>query len=228
MRKRHAIVFDLDDTLYPYRAFLRSGFVALARRLAEEQGLPVNRVVRTLSKARSTNRGREVQTLCRTLGLPVRQAGRLVEMIREHTPALSLPRASARVLRRLRPEWKVAILTNGTPRIQQRKIAALGLAPLVDAVLFATKYGNGRGKPSRAPFEAVLARLGASPATTVFVGNDVRADMSGARRAGMHTIHLTAHDRGLKNCAAPQCGIHLDRMANVPRAASRLLEPRTY
>lgn len=228
MRRPHAIVFDLDDTLYPYRAFARSGFVALAQQVAREQGVGVKAVVRALSNARRTDRGREVQVLCRQLGVPARQAGRLVETIREHTPVLTLPRASAHVLARLKPFWKIAILTNGTPRIQQRKIAALGVAPLVDAVLFATKYGNGRGKPARAPFQAVLDRLGVSPERTVFVGNDVHADMLGARRAGMHTIHFTAYDDRVKNCGAKDCGIHVRRLASVPRAAALLVGSGTH
>ena len=33
------ICFDLDDTLYPYRRFKLSGFVAVARRLSDRAGL---------------------------------------------------------------------------------------------------------------------------------------------------------------------------------------------
>ena len=51
MAERRAILFDLDDTLYSYRAFVRSGFRAVACQLAVERGLPAGRVLRVLRRA---------------------------------------------------------------------------------------------------------------------------------------------------------------------------------
>ena len=53
MSEPRAIVFDLDDTLYPYRAFVRSGFRAVGQRLAEERGVSVTSVLRALRQASS-------------------------------------------------------------------------------------------------------------------------------------------------------------------------------
>ena len=68
--KARAIVFDLDDTLYPHAAFVRSGFKAIARQLARDRGLSASLVYNVLDQARSSGgRGRELQRLCIRVGL---------------------------------------------------------------------------------------------------------------------------------------------------------------
>jgi putative hydrolase of the HAD superfamily len=102
---------------------------------------------------------------------------------------LSLSRSALDVLTRARADgWRLGVLTNGLPDVQRRKVEALGLARLVDAVVYAQEWGSGRGKPDPEPFEAVRARLGTAAAATVFVGDDPWCDMYGARAAGMRTI----------------------------------------
>ena len=51
MSERRAILFDLDDTLYPYAAFVKSGFRAVSRRVADAHGLPFCAVLRVLRRA---------------------------------------------------------------------------------------------------------------------------------------------------------------------------------
>jgi HAD superfamily hydrolase (TIGR01458 family) len=67
--------------------------------------------------------------------------------------------------------------------------------PLLDAGAFVAglEYAAGVdaevvGKPTRAYFEAALADLGASPAESIMVGDDVEADIGGAKAAGLRTL----------------------------------------
>jgi putative hydrolase of the HAD superfamily len=147
----------------------------------------------------------------------------LVAVIREHTPTLGLPAESRRVLGSLRAGWKVGLLTNGTPAVQRRKVEALGLGDLVDAVLCAVDVGDGTGKPAASAFYAALERLGATPASAVFVGDDPEADLAGASAIGMKTIHVVAHRPGDGACSAAGCGIHVRSLALVPAMASQLV-----
>jgi putative hydrolase of the HAD superfamily len=217
-----AIVFDLDDTLYPYRAFLRSGFDAVASKLAVERGLAARTVRRVLSEAFQTRRGRELQWLCSTLALPASAVPELATCVREHRPAVRLPVESLRLLVSLRPDWRLGVLTNGSPHIQRRKVAALGLAPLVDAIVFAGACGNGQGKPDMASFRAVLQRLGTTARSTIFVGDDLVADMLGASRIGMRTIHVLAR-APQSACSGRWCDAHVRRLARVRPLAERLM-----
>src|SRR5262245_16314735 len=118
LRDHRAIVFDLDDTLYPYRAFVPSGFRAVRVRMAPERKLQPSAVLRVLRRPLANGqRGRELQALCARLGFPESLVESLADLIREHTPSLRLPRESRQVLEALRASWKVGVLTNGAPHI---------------------------------------------------------------------------------------------------------------
>lgn len=228
MRNRRAIVFDLDDTLYPYRAFVRSGFRAVACRLAAERGLQPSAVLRVLRHALASGQGgHELQELCTRFELPASLVTSLADLIREHTPSLRLPRESVEVLRTLRTGWQVGVLTNGEPRVQRRKVEALGIGDLVDAVVFAAECGDGHGKPAPSAFHAALDRLSVDAVSAVFVGDDPRTDIEGAAAVGMKTIHVMSYFAADERCAAPTCRIHVRRLDLVPAIAAQLVPART-
>jgi len=187
------VIFDMDDTLYPERQFIRSGFRAVAAAVRRRYGVPESESWRVLLTAlRQGRRVRALQVLCDSCHLPAACIPDLVEVIRGHAPTLRLPVDSAAAIDRLRHNgWRVGVLTNGLPEVQARKVRALGLDARVDAVVYALEWGSGVGKPDREPFEVVLARLGTPPALTVFVGDDPWCDVVGARRAGLRAILLS-------------------------------------
>ncbi len=223
MSSPRAIVFDLDNTLYPERRFVLSGFAAVSRHLERQMGVPRCRSFRVLGMAlRRGHRGTALQALCAELGLPDEMIPRLVDVIRTHRPRLRLPADSARVLMALRREWRIAVLTNGLPPVQARKVRALGLAPLVDHVVFACEHSP-KGKPDKAAFVETLHRLGTEGRETVFVGDDPFCDIAGARRAGLRTIRV---GRGPLSAAAAienEADTVVRLMADVPAAANRLM-----
>ena len=225
MSDARALVFDLDDTLYPYRQFVSSGFRAVAAEVEREHGVPSALALRALWRARvAGDRGREVQYLCRALDLPAILAPTLVNLVREHMPTLRLPERSRRLLQRLRPSWRLGILTNGSPTIQARKVAALGVASLVDAVVFASACGDGRGKPAGDGFHAVLERLNTPAGSAVFVGDDGPADIEGAAGVGMRTIHLLRGQLRADAQASPACSdAAVTTLLKVPEIAERLV-----
>jgi putative hydrolase of the HAD superfamily len=69
-------------------------------------------------------------------------------------------------------------------------LAGLDLAPWLDLVVLP---GEARAaKPDPAIFAFALAKLGIEPARAVFVGDDRRCDIAGARAAGMHAIDVSS------------------------------------
>jgi putative hydrolase of the HAD superfamily len=220
-------LFDLDDTLYPYRAFVRSGFRAVACKLAAERRLPAAAVLRVLRRALvNGQRGRELQALRTRFELPESLVRSLADLIRGHNPSLRLPVQSAQVLKTLRTSWHVGVLTNGEPDVQRRKVSALGLNELADAVVFAAEYGDGTGKPAPAGFRAALERLNVEPSRAVFVGDDPRTDIEGAAAIGMKTIHVVSYCGEDEHCWAPSCRIHVRRLDLVPAVADELVPAR--
>ncbi len=221
-----AIVFDLDNTLYPEPRFVLSGFREVARDVSRRYGVPAGASFACLCRAlRSGHRAEALQALCRQFDLPDTQVEDGVTLIRGHRPSLRLPRASAETLRELRPAWRIGILTNGPPDVQGRKIDALGLRPLVDEVVCAGE--EGRGKPDAAPFLRTMARLGVPPERGVMVGDDPWCDIYGARRAGLLAIELR-RERGVYRPGSLDIppDLVVTSIREVPRAASQLFTGR--
>lgn len=183
-----AIIFDLDDTLYPIRRFVLSGFAAVAHHLEQTRGLDRRETFSVLVAAHRSERGHELQICQKRLGLAPAVIPALVDVIRGHSPNLRLPRVTRRVLARMRHTWRIGIVTNGMSHIQARKIHALGLDELVDAIVYATDRGP--GKPDPEPFLEAARRLDVAVTECVFVGDDPRCDIEGAMRVGMRAIYL--------------------------------------
>ena len=89
--KLKAILFDLDDTLYLERDFVKSGFRAVARWLQHENGLPEkDTFTRLWSLFTSGERG---DLFDRLLGDDLKKkalVNDLVSVYREHEPKISL------------------------------------------------------------------------------------------------------------------------------------------
>ncbi|HET9372546.1 MAG TPA: HAD family hydrolase [Vicinamibacterales bacterium] len=221
--ERRAVAFDLDDTLYPHRQFLDSGFAAVAEHLSRETGLDAGTLRRSLVRARrGPTRGEEIQACLTQFDLPAGWLPDLVKLLRDHAPSLRLTRQVRDALDALRRSgWRLGILTNGSRVPQQRKLAALGLDEDIDAVVFAPEHGTGIGKPESAPFHALAAMLGVAAQHTVFVGNDEACDVVGALGAGMTAIRCDAFARSAAPTAAHRT---LRRFAALPQLARVCLE----
>jgi len=220
---RRAVVFDLDDTLYPYRRFVISGFAAAAVHLHRTCGIDQRLTVQTLIAAsHSPNRGREVQACLEALDLPPELAPELVTIVRSHRPALLLPQPVRHMLVTLRAAgWRLGVLTNGPAAIQSRKVEAMRIDQYVDRVVYAIEHGSGAGKPEPEPFAEIARQLDVPAGHIVFVGDDEVCDVEGSARAGMLPVRCAVWTtrRGATTNATV-----VDQVNHVPLIARTLLE----
>ncbi len=219
-----ALVFDLDDTLYAERRFALSGFRAVADHVAARFDADRRAVFQSLWRSlRIGRRASAFQMVRDEFALPVGAVEMMREVYRAHMPELRLSDASRAVLTRARQSWRVGILTNGLPEIQRRKVEALGVEALVDAVVYAQETGN--GKPEAAAFRAVCAALDVPERRAVMTGDDPWCDIDGGRRAGLRVIRIR---RGMhRHVAAGETGpadVTVERLAHVPSEAARLIQ----
>jgi putative hydrolase of the HAD superfamily len=189
------VLFDLDDTLYPERDFYRSGFAVVAD-LIEQRGIGPAQRSRELFEHLHFCESREgvFDKASLRLGFPADWIPELVASFQNHVPHLRLPADSAETLRQLRTHYRLGIVTDGHAAVQRRKIDALGLAALVDAILVADDLGREHWKPHPRPFWACCELLGVRPEEAVFVGDHPQRDVRGAHEAGMTAIRLRSPD----------------------------------
>lgn len=216
-----AVIFDLDDTLYPYIQHVHSGFAAVAMYIDRHFHIPARDAYATLRVAREVDaEGHEFQRLCDVYRLNRSIVPDLLREYNAHRPQLWLTHDAAAVLSSLRRGgWRLGLLTNGDPAIQKKKVDVLGLTAQIDQVVYASEHAPG-GKPAREPFIEVLRRLQVAPEGAVMVGDDPVNDVDGARAIGLRTIFLARPGRPRHDGA--DAVVHA--LSDVPAAAAALLD----
>lgn len=175
-----AIVFDLDGTLLeipvPYNEVLRRTFHSVTGESRESW-------LRTYDERFGTLFGAcDPDPVTRAFASVDADADpeRLADTLLDTEAELAEPTAGVRdTLDRLDDEYALAVLTNGMPDWQRRKLRAAGLDHYFDAV--ATSYDVGAHKPSSDPYRAVERLVGADSYAMV---GDSEDDVSGARGVG--------------------------------------------
>jgi putative hydrolase of the HAD superfamily len=186
---RPVVVFDLDDTLYLERDFAFSGFRAVGRFAEEKFGL-----AGVYEKARALfESGRRGNILNLALeGAPASAPGveELVRVFREHEPAIQFCPDVVPAFQALRTNRKFGLITDGFLGVQQRKARALGLADLVDSMVFSDAFGREHWKPHPMPFLKLMEGLGARGDQCVYVGDNPIKDFISARKLGFLTARV--------------------------------------
>jgi putative hydrolase of the HAD superfamily len=189
-----AVVLDLDDTLYPEAAYVRSGFRAVAARAQETLAVPSDEAEAELVALFEQGvRGDTFDLWLASRGIDDESVvADLVATYRAHEPGIDPFPDAAPLLGRLRADGRaVGLLSDGDPVVQGAKLDALGLRDAFDATVVTGELGPGAGKPSPRGFEEVLKRLGGPPPdAAVYVSDNPAKDFLGARRAGMRSIRV--------------------------------------
>ena len=94
------------------------------------------------------------------------------------------------MLRRFRAEAiQVGVVTNGGTTVQWGKLRNTGIADLVTACVVSEEFGA--RKPDPSIFVHALELIGASPESTLFVGDNPEDDIVGADSVGMSTAWIS-------------------------------------
>jgi putative hydrolase of the HAD superfamily len=185
-----AVLFDLDDTLYPQAAWLEGAWAAVAARgatlgISEADLLAALHAVATLG----TDRGRIIDRALERCGFADVAVAPLVEAFRDHAPAvLDCYPGVVDELRALAVLVPVGIVTDGDPSIQRAKVRALSVD--VDVVVCSDENGCEHRKPDPLPFFNALDALGLDAGGVVFVGDRPDKDVAGAIAAGMRAVRV--------------------------------------
>ena len=175
------VVFDLDDTLYPEDAYVRSGIVAACRLAAGLYG--IDHAVELLAQRDSGQRD-WLTALCALLpdGPSVRDC--LLWTYRLHEPRIALSDEARQAVEAVVERAKaVAILTDGRSITQRLKLRALGLSDL--PAYISDEYG-GADKPDPTRFRAVVRDYPA--AQYLYVADNQAKDFVTPKALGWRTI----------------------------------------
>lgn len=184
-----AIIFDLDDTLYPEKEYVKSGFKAVAKLLPEIEN--AEEKLWTAFEKRLP----AIDTILTEAKLVSRKA-ECLRVYRSHKPEISLRSGMKDLLDKLRAAgFLLGVITDGRPEGQRVKIDALGLEKLIDHIIITDELGGAQfRKPCDIAFRIMQRRMGIPFETMVYVADNPAKDFIAPKQLGMRYMLFRSVD----------------------------------
>lgn len=181
-----AVIFDLDDTLYSEKDYVRSGYAAVAQAFPQiacmaeklwnafEQKRPAIDVVLDAESV-STPENKE----------------KALQVYRNQKPMIDPYPGVHALLQRLHTEKKLGLITDGRPEGQWAKIEALNLRPYFQKIIVTDELGGiAFRKPNETAFRMMQEALGVPYEKMVYIGDNTKKDFIAPQKLGMQTIYF--------------------------------------
>jgi putative hydrolase of the HAD superfamily len=175
------VVFDLDDTLYLERDYVRSGFQAVGGWCEDNLKLSgVQDLAQSLF-----DQGKRTHIFDVVLEkLHAKQIDETVAMLirvyREHAPKIQMPADAVECLAKLYGRVHLGLLTDGHSVSQWAKIAALGLKDVFDEIVVTGDWGPEFYKPNPRGFQHIEANVSSS--RFMYIADNPMKDFLAPRR----------------------------------------------
>ncbi len=209
------IFFDLDNTIFDHSRAEQQTLKTLCRTLEHFRGLDETRFVQTYDKVNTRLWTRmangeltkeELKPLRFELTLNAlgtdypdydELSARYLDLYIEQR--FWVPHARE-LLDFLRPRYKLAILSNGFPDVQFRKLKNLELMDYFSVTVFSGEVGV--MKPHPEIFHAANRRSGTSAAEVLYIGDSYESDVVGASGVGWPVVFLNPSKQKVSNGVA--------------------------
>lgn len=192
------VIFDLDDTLYSEKQYVRSGYAKIGEYLGRkgsadklwsyfEEGKPA------IDAYLAEIGGLEKKAEC-------------LKIYREQMPTITLYEGVIELIEKLKAKGiKVGIITDGRPEGQRNKIKALGLETLVDDIIITDELGGVQfRKPCDIAFRIMQTRWKLPYEQIIYVGDNPNKDFQACRQLGMRWKYFGNED-GLYASVDEEC-----------------------
>lgn len=108
------------------------------------------------------------------------------------TEYVKLYRGTERMLEILREQGKKVYLLSNAQRIfTEYEMHVLGIAKYFDGILISSDFKT--KKPDKRFFDILVERYALNPAETLFIGNDSRSDIAGAKTVNFDTFYVKSN-----------------------------------
>ena len=180
----NGVIFDLDDTLYSEKQYVRSGYKAVAGYLG-------NAAYADKLWQYFEDKNPAIDALLDEIGQTEKKQ-ECLKVYREHIPEITLFDGVTELISELRSSGKkVGIITDGRPDGQRNKLKALGLENVVDDIIITDELGGNQfRKPCDIAFRIMQCKWKLPFEQMVYVGDNAAKDFQAANILGMEKIKV--------------------------------------
>lgn len=184
------MVFDLDDTLYDEKTFVKSGYRAVAKYLEDKYGLKKEIFYSQMLTELKKTRVKVFDKILDKHGLLSKKlVHRCLMIYRKHKPKLVLYPDAKDFLRKYKNTPKY-IVTDGNILVQKNKINALRLNKYIKRSFLTWKKGKKFSKPSTYFIDLIAKKEKVKPGELIFVGDNPEKDFVGIKPLGYQTVRI--------------------------------------
>ena len=178
------VVFDLDDTLYSEKNYVRSGYRKIAQNYPDIENAE-EKLWNSFLKGEKA-----IDKVFDETRLDEKEKKNALNIYREHMPMIELYAGVSEMLIRIKNKGKkIGIITDGRPDGQKNKIKALKLD--VDQVIITDELGGIQyRKPNKKAFELMQNRWKIAFNKMVYIGDNISKDFSAPKELGMNVIYF--------------------------------------
>ena len=175
------VIFDLDDTLYSEKEYVRSGYKAVSAYLGGGYEEKLWQYFETGKPA--------IDELLKELGREAEKET-VLSVYRMHKPEICLYKGVREMLDTLKRRGiRVGIITDGRPEGQRNKLEALGLYGLAEDILVTDELGGPQfRKPCDIAFRILQHRWKLPMDQLIYVGDNAAKDFMAPRQLGMRGL----------------------------------------
>lgn len=187
------VIFDLDDTLYSEKDYVRSGFREISRHYKN-----IKNMSDKLWYA-FENGEKAIDSVLKEEGLHSPETvSRCLDLYRNHYPDITIYPEAEKLLCILKSNGvRLGMITDGRPEGQRAKIAALGIQQYFEKIIITDELGGiGFRKPDTKAFEEMQKHFNTPYSTMVYVGDNPKKDFIAPEKLGMNSVYFK-NPRGL-------------------------------
>jgi putative hydrolase of the HAD superfamily len=200
------IVFDLDDTLYLEKDYVRSGFSQVGMLVDQQFGIRgfYDAAWRLFQEGQRRN---IFDQALRAIGIPIEGPliKELISCYRNHVPAITLADDAVKCLDSLRSTYKLALITDGPVPSQENKIRVLDVARWIPLRVLTGLWGAEFSKPHPRAFITVQDQMGVSRSECVYVADNPTKDFASPASLGWATVRVRREQGLYSQVASESC-----------------------
>lgn len=185
-----ALIFDVDDTLYIEKDYIRSGFTLLCKVL-KAKGIEAD--VDSFVACFFTNASEAIERYLKILGHYTEELQQeLLLLHRQHIPNIQAFENVESLLRMLKAKGiPLGIISDGTPLAQNNKLIGLGLRQYFDYVVFSDALGGSHcRKPCDVSFRYIQKQMQIPFENMLYIGDNCDRDFYPVNHLGMRGLQL--------------------------------------